>query len=384
MIYLDYASSAPVSHQALDTFQKLSQCCYGNASSLHDAGEQASVVLSYCRRQLARFLGGDPSGVYFTSCGTEANLLGIQSLARALPSGKRHIVTTKMEHPSVHYAMQALEEAGFIVTVLTPDTRGIVTEAILAQALRPDTGLISIQHANSETGIVQPIAQLAQLTKGQNILFHTDAVQTFGKIPVLQDELGVDAISISSHKVYAPKGAGAVYIRPGIPWRPLYPTVTHENGFRPGTVNVPLIGAFITACEETMERREQDEQWCRMLRNRLIRGLRENTLPVSYFSDREHELLPGIFGCFYSGVEGQYAMLSCNRRGVCIATGSACTAGQQAPSGALTALGLSNRDALQFIRISFGRYTSEEDIDVLLQALVALRHEIQQEPVFGR
>ncbi|OLP65389.1 putative cysteine desulfurase NifS [Bacillus pumilus] len=376
MIYLDYAASTPVSKMALEVFQQLSKDCYGNASSLHDAGGKATEILTYSRQVLAKLLEGEQDGIYFTSGGTESNLLAIQSIMNGLPAHKQHLITTKMEHPSVHYAVRALTRLGVKVTIIEPNKEGIITEDILTKALLPETGLVSIQHANSETGIIQPLAKLAPLLKKRHILFHTDAVQTFGKIRVSIKDLGVDALSISSHKVYAPKGAGAVYMAGNVPWKPLYAGTVQENGFRPGTVNVPCIGAFVAASEQAILKLDEQHKLDCHIRNYFLQQLKKQQLSVrTLHDDDSRHLLPHIIGCFFEGFEGQYVMLACNRHGICLSTGSACASGYHHPSPSVKALHLSDRDALQFIRISFGRLTSKDDIDQLLHTFVSLQNE---------
>ncbi|WP_353856487.1 IscS subfamily cysteine desulfurase [Bacillus sp. Bos-x628] len=380
MVYLDYAASTPVSKEALHVFQQLSRDCYGNASSLHDAGGKANEILTYSRQSLAKLLDGESDGVFFTSGGTESNILAIHSIMNGLPAHKQHIVTTKMEHPSVHYAVNALTHRGVKVTIIEPNEEGIITKDILEEALLPETGLVSIQHANSETGIIQPLAELAPLLKKRHVFFHTDAVQTFGKIRVSLKELGVDAISISSHKVYAPKGAGAVYMSTEVPWKPLYTGAVQESGFRPGTVNVPCIGAFVAASEQTILQLEEQHKLDCQLRDYFIQQLKKQQLPVRTLHDNgKRRMLPHIIGCFFEGFEGQYVMLACNKHGICISTGSACASGYHHPSPAVKALHLSDRDALQFIRISFGRMTSKDDIDQLLHTFMNLQKETEGE-----
>ncbi|MEW6978350.1 IscS subfamily cysteine desulfurase [Bacillus pumilus] len=376
LVYLDYAASTPVSEEALHVFQQLSKDCYGNASSLHDAGGRANDILTYSRQSLATMLKGEPDGIYFTSGGTESNILAIQSIMNGLPAHKQHVITTSVEHPSVHHAVNALKRLGVKITIIEPNEEGIITKEILKQALLPETGLVSIQHANSETGIIQPLAQLAPLLKERHIFFHTDAVQTFGKIRVSIKELGVDAMSISSHKVYAPKGAGAVYMGAHVPWKPVYAGAVQENGLRPGTVNVPCIGAFAAASEQMMlqldEQHKRDEQ----LRDYFLEQIKKRQLPVRTLQDNNnYRMLPHIIGCFFEGFEGQYVMLACNRHGICISTGSACASGYHHPSPAVKALHVSDRDALQFIRISFGRRSSTDDIDQLLHTFENLQKE---------
>nr|WP_302052383.1 IscS subfamily cysteine desulfurase [Bacillus pumilus] len=375
LVYLDYAASTPVSEEALHVFQQLSKDCYGNASSLHDAGGRANDILTYSRQSIAAILEGEPGGIYFTSGGTESNLLAIQSMANGLPADRQNVITTSVEHPSVQHAVKSLERLGAKVSIIEPNQDGIITEDILKDALLPETGLVSIQHANSETGIIQPLAELAPILKERHILFHTDAVQTFGKIRVSIKELGVDAISISSHKVYAPKGAGAVYMGAHVPWKPLYSETVQENGFRPGTVNVPCIGAFAAASEQLMLKLDEQKQQNEQLRDYFLQQLKMRQLPVRTLHNGNRRMLPHIIGCFFEGFEGQYVMLACNRHGICISTGSACASGYHHPSPAVKALHVSDRDALQFIRLSFGSKSSKEDIDQLLHTFEQLQKE---------
>ena len=377
MIYLDYAAATPVLREAVQAFQKLSTEVYGNSSSLHDAGGTSESILHYCRMKLAEMMSGEAEGIYFTSGGTESNFLAVQSILKGLPSGKRHFLMTEMEHQSMHILKRYLAELGYEVGVMKPDASGIITTDILKRHLRPDTGLVSIQHANSETGVIQPLAELSAFLHERDVLLHSDAVQTFAKIPVSVEQLGVDALSVSSHKVYGPKGTGAVYIRPGVNWKPAYPGTLHENGFRSGTVNVPGIGAFITAAERTVSGMDAVLEKHQKLRSYFFRGLRERRLPISSAvpDSPQLQVLPHILGCFFHSYEGQYVMLECNRRGICISTGSACSAGYHEPSNTMKALRIPREQALQFIRISFGSDTSKEHIDQLLDVFEAMNHE---------
>lgn len=312
MIYLDYAATTPICEEALTVYQKLSMDMYGNASSLHDAGGKAKHILEYCREKIANIIGGEASGIYFTSGGTESNFLAIQSLLNGLPKTKRHFITTAMEHQSIHNCAAFLEQQGYDVTVIEPNEYGLITEEILLTHIRPETGLVSIQHANSETGIIQPIQHLSSYLHNKGILLHCDAVQTFGKIPINTKNLGVDALSMSSHKIHGPKGVGAVYIRPDVPWKPVYPLTTHEYGFRAGTVNVPGIGAFTAAAELIVSEMEKQISRNEALRTYFLDQIRIRSLPVTLAADTSKaECLPHIIGCFFHSFEGQYVMLEC-------------------------------------------------------------------------
>ncbi|MFB5265898.1 IscS subfamily cysteine desulfurase [Paenibacillus enshidis] len=370
MIYLDYAASAPMSDEAMQVFHELNQEVYGNASSLHDAGGKAEHILKYCRRQLAGLIHGHEDGIYFTSGGTESNILALQSVLNGLPAARRHFVTTSVEHSSIRNLVFLLQSQGWGISVMQPDSSGRITPELLLSHVREDTGLVSIQHANSETGIIQDLQELSPILKKRNILLHTDAVQTFGKIPVHADELGFDVLTVSSHKVYGPKGVGAVYIRPGVEWKPLYPGTTHEKGFRPGTVNVPGIGAFVTAAAAMTGQMTELAQHFRKLKSHLFMEGQRLGIPLKPVVDEARaQVLPHIAGCYFLKAEGQYIMLECNRNGICISTGSACAAGQQEPSPSVKALGASDQEALRFIRISFGQHTTLQEIDTLLNTL---------------
>lgn len=378
MIYLDYAASSPLCEEALQTLMTMSRDVYANASSLHDGGGQAAHILERSREFVAELIGGESKWLYFTSGGTESNLLAIHALARSLAKERRHVLVSAMEHHSVKLAAAGLIELGYEVETIWPDAWGRITPEQIEPLLRPDTGLVSVQHANSETGLVQPLAEIGTFLHERGILLHTDAVQSFGKVGFSVEELGVDALSISSHKVQGPKGVGAVYIRPGVAYASVYPEALHESGFRPGTVNVPAIAAFASAAVHTCGLIEQRTEQYVYLRKYLNERFREYGLPAYLVTDRllgnALNILPHIAGCAGLGYEGQYVMLECNRKGLCISTGSACSSGHQAIPDTLTALGLSGREGHSFFRISFGPGTTTQHLDRLVQAL----HELAQ------
>jgi cysteine desulfurase len=370
MIYLDYAASAPMSEEAMQVFHELNKEAYGNASSLHDAGGRAEHILNHCRRQLAGLIHGHEDGIYFTSGGTESNILALQSVLNGLPADRRHFITTSVEHSSIRNLAAMLQNQGWEVSIMQPDGSGQITPEVLVSHIRENTGLVSIQHANSETGIIQDLKNLSLLLKKRGILLHTDAVQSFGKIPVHAEELGFDVLTVSSHKVYGPKGVGAVYIRPGVEWKPVFPGTSHEKGFRPGTVNVPGIGAFVTAAATMAGKIRDLAQHFRKLRSHLFTEGQRLGIPLQPVVDESRvQIVPHIAGCYFLKAEGQYIMLECNRSGICISTGSACAAGHQEPSPSVKALGASDQEALRFIRISFGQHTTLAEVDTLLNTL---------------
>ncbi|MBS2771555.1 IscS subfamily cysteine desulfurase [Anoxybacillus rupiensis] len=368
MIYLDYAATTPMSEEALTAYTKAASSYFGNSSSLHDIGSHAAQLLHICRQQLAELIGGDKRGLYFTSGGTESNLLAVRSMIEAHRHKGNHLITTATEHASLYHLFQQLETEGYEVTYLSVDRFGQIDLAELENAITPQTILASIQHANSEIGTIQPIQEIAKRLRKHGVIFHSDCVQTFGKIQVDVQKMGIDSLSISSHKIYGPKGVGAVYIDPRIKWTSCFLQATHEFGFRPGTVNVPGIASFVTAAQQACEHLADEHARLEHLRQYTISRIHEKRLPVAIEGHPDAHL-PNILGLSVQGMEGQYAMLECNRYGIAISTGSACQVGKQAPSRTMIAIGKEEDEAKQFVRISFGKWTTLNEIDRLLTVL---------------
>ncbi|EMI10567.1 IscS subfamily cysteine desulfurase [Anoxybacillus gonensis] len=374
MIYLDYAATTPMSEEALAVYVQSARTYFGNASSLHDVGTAANELLTICRKQLTQLIRGEEKGIYFTSGGTEANVLAIRSLAYAHRHKGKHIITSSVEHASVHAVCAQLEQEGFTVTYVPVDRFGQVDIGALERALTDETILVSIQHANSEIGTIQPLQQIGELLKEKQIIFHSDCVQTFGKIPIDVKQLHLDSISIASHKIYGPKGVGAVYINPRVRWHMWLPNTTHEGGFRPGTVNVPGIASFTTAAIEAEKKRETVQQHMNELRRYFVEQIAKKQLSITVF-EHPTDQLPHIVGCLVHGFEGQYVMLHCNRHGIAISTGSACQVGKQAPSKTMIAIGKEEDEAKQFIRLSFGMHTTKSEVEEVVSVLEQLQKE---------
>jgi len=362
MIYLDYAATTPMSENALDVFIQASKNFYGNANSLHDIGSTAANLLEASRRQLAKRLNCEQNGIYFTSGGSESSILAITSLIETHKEKGHHLITTKCEHASIYHLFQKLEKNGFEVTYLPVDEYGMVSLDVLKQAIKNTTILASIQHANSEIGTVQPIKAIGEILHEKQVIFHCDAVQSFGKLPIDVKEMNIDSLSLSGHKIYGPKGVGAVYINPKLKWHSQLPGTTHESGFRPGTVNVPGVASFVTAADDICKNMEKEGKRLSALRQELINYL--TALPAAKImvegSSVSH--LPNILGLRIVGMEGQFAMLECNRYGLAISTGSACSIGMQAPSRTMKAIGRTDEESMSFIRLSFGKNTTRDDI----------------------
>lgn len=366
MIYLDYAATTPMSAEALQTYTKAASQYFGNEQSLHDIGGTASSLLQVCRKTFAEMIGGKEQGIFFTSGGSESNHLAIQSLLNA--QNKKHIITTPMEHASIQSYFQSLQSKGYTITEIPVDKNGLIRLIDLEEAITEDTVLASIQHGNSEIGTVQNIAEIGTLLKKYNVLFHSDCVQTFGKLPIHVFEMGIDSLSVSAHKIYGPKGVGACYINPQVRWTQIFPGTSHEKGFRPGTVNVPGIAAFLTAAENILKNQQEESLRFKGLRSYFLEQIR--TLPLKIeVEGHSTSCLPHIIGVTIKGIEGQYTMLECNRRGIAISTGSACQVGKQEPSKTMLAIGKTYEEAKQYVRFSFGQQTTKDQIDTTIHAL---------------
>ena len=371
MIYLDYAATTPMSEEALAAYTEAAKLYFGNSSSLHDIGSDAARLLDICRKQLAALINGDERGIYFTSGGTESNILAVRSIIQAHRHKGNHLITTVTEHASLYHLFQQLETEGYEVTYLSVDRFGHIDIDELEQAITPNTIFASIHHANSEIGTVQPIQEIGKLLRKHGVIFHSDCVQTFGKIQVDVQSMHIDSLSLSAHKIYGPKGVGAVYIDPRIKWTACFPNATHEYGFRAGTVNVPGIAAFVTAAQHICAHLSDEQSRLEQLRQYFISQIAEKQLPIDIEGHCDAHL-PNIIGLLVHGIEGQYTMLECNRYGIAISTGSACQVGKQAPSRTMIAIGKETEEAKQFVRISLGKPTTMADLDRLVAALEAI------------
>ncbi|MGO5005802.1 IscS subfamily cysteine desulfurase [Bacillus wiedmannii] len=366
MIYLDYAATTPMSEGALRTYMKAASQYFGNEQSLHDIGGTASSLLQVCRKTFADMIGGKEQGVFFTSGGSESNYLAIQSLLNA--RNKKHIITTTMEHASIRSYFQSLQSEGYTITEIPVDEGGLIHLDDLETAITENTVLASIQHGNSEIGTVQNITEIGALLKKYNVLFHSDCVQTFGKLPINVFEMGIDSLSVSAHKIYGPKGVGACYINPQVRWAQIFPGTSHEKGFRPGTVNVPGIASFLTAAENILKNQQEESLRFTELRSYFLRHLQALPLEIQV-EGHSTSCLPHIVGVTIKGIEGQYTMLECNRHGIAISTGSACQVGKQEPSKTMLAIGKTYEEAKQYVRFSFGQQTTKDQIDTTIHAL---------------
>ncbi|GLB58352.1 IscS subfamily cysteine desulfurase [Cytobacillus sp. NCCP-133] len=374
--YFDYAASCPLDKEAADAYIKASTEFFGNSRSLHDTGSEAEGLLENCRGEIARILGAEREGIYFTSGGTEGNFLAIHSLLSASQPNGKHIITGVAEHSSIHSVLDMLsQDKGYEITKIPFGEDGRIDLQKLKAALRYDTVLISIQHGNSEIGTLQPILEISSICKQRGILLHSDCVHTFGKADLVKIAQSADSLTISGHKFYGPKGIGAVYIHPRLRWDPFLPGGSHEKGFRPGTVNVPGVAAMTVAAQKAYANLNVHHSHFLLLRAALLKELEPAKDLIDAY-DFEHEYqLPSTLGLRMKGLEGQYIMLECNRHGFAISTGSACRTGMQSISKTMEALGVNGKSGKEFIRISFGWNTSAEDAKALGKTLAELTHE---------
>lgn len=368
MIYLDYNATTPLDSRVFESMVPYMNGHWGNPSSPYSFGNQARVAVEKARERVAEHIGCKPGEVLFTSCGTESDNLAVRGVANALRSQGNHIVTTSIEHHAVLHTCKALEAEAYRITYLPVGPDGSVDLEDAEKALSPETVLVTIMHANNETGVLQPVEDIAALAKKRGILFHTDAVQTAGKIPLRLCELGADLISISGHKFYGPKGTGALYIRKGIPLAPILTGGPHEHSLRAGTENVAGIVGLSHALAFAMESSDGEYKRLQTLRDRFEARIR-SLIPRMKINGMSARRVPNTSSISFDSVDGESIVLGLDLRGIYVSTGSACSTGDPEPSHVLLAMGLSPKEAQGSIRISLGKQTREEDIDLAIGAL---------------
>jgi cysteine desulfurase len=367
--YFDHNATTPVAPEVLETVVQCLAQTYGNASSIHYFGQAAKQKLEHARRQLAALIHADPAEVVFTSGGTEADNMAVLGVARAR-SGLRHVITTAVEHPAVLTAAAQLEREGVEVTRLPVSAAGVVDLADVQNALRPETVLISVMHANNELGTVQPIQEIARIARESGVALHVDGVQALGKIPVDVKALGVDLYSMSGHKLYAPKGVGALYVRKGMRLAPLSFGGHHERDRRSGTENVPGIAGLGAAAELAARQLPLEAARIALLRDRLEQAIR-NRIPQTGVNGAGSARTPNTTNIFFDGIDGEALVIALDLRGFAVSTGSACSSGAVTPSHVLTAIGLPAERARASIRFSLGVSNTAQEVDALVNGLEA-------------
>ena len=382
-IYMDHSATTPVAPEVLAAMLPYFSDKFGNASSLHGFGREAKEALEESRQKLARLLNADPEEIVFTSGGTESDNIALRGIAYKNRNSGRHIITSQIEHPAILETCRSLEQEGFSVTYLPVNHEGLVDISELERAIRPDTILISIMHANNEVGTIQPLEEIGSLAAERDIYLHTDAVQTVGKIPVDVEAMGADLLSLSAHKLYGPKGVGALYIRRGTKIQSLATGGGHERGLRSGTENVPGIVGLARAADLAREEMAAEGQRLTGLRDRLA-ALVLQRVKEAWINGSMEKRLPGSLNFGFSYVEGESLLLYLDSKGVAVSTGSACSSHKLEPSHVLLALGLKPEECHGSLRITMGRSNSQEDVDYVAQCIAEAVERFRGNICFGK
>lgn len=369
--YFDNAATTRVKKEVVEAMLPYCTEKYGNPSSMYTKGREARRAVEEAREKVAHLINAKPNEIYFTSCGSESDNTAIKGIAYANWRKGKHIITSKIEHPAVLHTCQSLEKQGFEVTYINVDANGFIKLDELKNSIRNDTILISIMFANNEIGTIQPIEEIAKIAKMYNILFHTDAVQACGNIPIDVKRMGIDLLSLSGHKLYAPKGIGALYVRSGIEFEKFMDGGHQEKNKRAGTENVPGIVALGKACELAKNNLQNHMKHLQEIRDYYINKLESKISDVRLNGTRKNRL-PGNANFSFKGVEGEALLLNLDAKGICASSGSACTTGSNSPSHVLTAIGLSQELANGALRTTFGEENTKEDVDYLIDSLVEI------------
>ena len=365
-IYADNAATTKMSRTAIDTMVRCMEEEYGNPSSLYVLGQRAKELIEEARAKIAGVIGADPREIIFTSGGSEADNQAILSAAAfGAAAGKKHIISTAFEHHAVLHTLNKLEREGFEITLLDVHSNGIVHPEDVEAAIRADTCLVTIMYANNEIGTIQPIREIGEICRARGVVFHTDAVQAVGHLPIDVREQKIDMLSASAHKFHGPKGIGFLYARRGVRLKNLIEGGAQERGKRAGTENTAAIAAMAAALEEISGKMEENKAHLVPLRDRLIAGLRE--IPHSALNGDEVNRLPGNVNFCFEGIEGESLLLLLDDRGICASSGSACTSGSLDPSHVLLAIGRVHDVAHGSLRLTLGEDSNEEEVDYLIR-----------------
>jgi cysteine desulfurase len=369
-IYLDYNATTPVDREVLDAMLPYFSGIFGNASSIHSTGQRGRAAVDAARESVATLLGAKPSEIVFTCGGTEADNLALFGVVAPSIQPRKHMVTTAIEHHAVLNSAEALEKKGVDVTYVPAGRDGIVDPDEICEAIRPETVLISVMLANNETGTVQPIEEIGRIAAEEDIYFHCDAVQAAGKLPLDVNRLGVDLLSISAHKIYGPKGVGALYVRTGTELEPIFHGGNHERDRRPGTENVPGIVGLGKAADLAIKNLTSDTARVAALRDKFESALL--LLPGVHVNGDPHHRVANTCNLSFDAAGGEALVIALDLQGISCSTGAACSSGAVAPSHVLTAIGLSPDRARSSLRFSLGRPTTSEEIDRAIEIIPAV------------
>lgn len=376
-IYMDNAATTPVKEEVLQAMLPYLTQVYGNASSIYKTGREAKAALDDARQMIAKTLGAKQNEIYFTACGSEADNWAIKGAAMANRNKGNHIITSAIEHHAVLHTLQYLEKNGFEVTYLPVDEFGMISVDDLKNAIKDTTILITVMFANNEIGTVQPIKEIAEIAKANKILFHTDAVQAYGHLPIDVKEMGIDMLSMSAHKIYGPKGVGALYVRTGIKLENFMHGGAQERGKRAGTENVAGIVGFAKAAELAFSELDANIKRLTAMRDRLINGIEEK-IPYIKFNGHRSQRLPNNVNFSFRYIEGEALLLMLDMKDIAASSGSACTSGSLDPSHVLLAIGLPHEIAHGSLRLSLGDFTTDEDVDYVLETLPGIVERLRQ------
>jgi cysteine desulfurase len=381
-VYLDNNATTKMDEKVFEEMRPYFCDLYGNPSSMHFFGGQVQKKVDEARNRAAALIGAHPEEIIFTSCGTESNNTALRSALEVFPE-KRHIITTRVEHPAVLTVCRNLGNRGYRVTELGVDGEGRLDLDELKNALDEDTAIVSIMHANNETGVIFPIEEIGAVVKEKGALFHTDAVQAVGKIPMDMSRSTVDMLSLSGHKLHAPKGIGALYLRRGVPFRPFMVGGHQEKNRRAGTENTASIIALGRACEVAGQFMDDENTRVRSMRDRLEKELLAH-IPNARINGGRAERLPNTLSIAFEFVEGEAILLLLSELGICASSGSACTSGSLEPSHVLRAMGVPFTCAHGSIRFSLSRFNREEDVDLVVRELPPIIRRLREMSPFGR
>ena len=367
-VYADNAATTQMSRAAIDAMLPYMETVYGNPSSLHSVGQQAAEALQNARERIAACLNASPREIYFTSGGSEADNQAILSAARlGARKGKKHIISTAFEHHAVLHTLKKLEKEGFEIELLPVGAIGTITAQQVKSALRADTCLVTVMYANNEIGSILPIAEIGEVCREAGVLFHTDAVQAAGHVPIDVQAQHIDMLPLSAHKFHGPKGIGVLYARQGVPLTSLIEGGAQERGKRAGTENIPAIMGMAAALEDVCAHIDENARKVSALRDRLIAGL--SKIPHSALNGDPENRLPGNVSFCFEGIEGESLLLLLDAKGICASSGSACTSGSLDPSHVLLAIGRPHEVAHGSLRLSLCEWNTDEDVDRILAAV---------------
>jgi cysteine desulfurase len=367
-IYLDYAATTPVDPRVAKAMAPFFSKKFGNTMSLHSFGQEAKQKLEESRETVADLMGAQPNEIFFTGSATESNNLALKGVASANKDRGRHIIISVLEHPCIAESAKWLEKQGFEVTRISVDKNGLINPRALESAMKKETILVSIIHASNEIGVIQPIEEIGKICREKGVYFHTDAVQSFGKIPIDVNKMNIDLLSASSHKMYGPKGAACLFIRQGVKIEPILHGGGQESGMRSSTVNVPAIVGFAKACEICKKEMAKESKRQARLRDKLINGIQKK-IPSAHLNGDAKKRLPNNINFWFEFIEGEGIIIQMDLVGIAASTGSACSSAKLEPSAVLLALGLRPQEAHGSVRMTLGRWTTDREINYVLKVL---------------